>query len=104
MHIFIAILAILIINIIFGYWRANTRRFSPQWIMAIHIPVPIAIGLRFLLMGWNWPLIPAFVVDFAAGQYLGGQIRKPFSKQHGVRLSSWLFGDIVKLCKRRRIT
>ena len=99
MHLTIAIVAILLINIIFGYWRANTRKFSPQWIMAIHVPVPIAIGLRFLLLGWNWALLPVFVADFAAGQFTGGWIRKKFAKQERVPLSSWLIGDIFKLVK-----
>jgi hypothetical protein len=99
MHITIAIAAILLINIIFGYWRANTRKLSPQWIMAIHIPVPIAIGLRFLLLGWNWPLIPVFVAVFAAGQFTGSGIRKRFLKQDRVPLSSWLIGDMVKLVR-----
>lgn len=54
----IAIIAIFVINIFFGYWRANTRKLSLQWIAAIHVPVPIAIDKRFLLLGWDWVLIP----------------------------------------------
>jgi hypothetical protein len=100
-HITIAILAILLVNLFFGYWRSNTRKFSWPWIGAIHIPVPIAIGIRFLLLGWSWPLIPAFVAVYAAGQFLGGKIRKLFSRQPDITLSSWLGGDLYKLVKNR---
>ncbi|MDD4873852.1 MAG: hypothetical protein PHE15_02605 [Dehalococcoidales bacterium] len=99
MHIATAIISILIINIAFGYWRVNTQKFTIQWIAAIHISVLIAIGLRFLLLGWNWLLLPVFVADFAAGQYIGGLVRKQFSKQQRVQLSSCLMTDIIKLRK-----
>jgi hypothetical protein len=71
----------------FGYWRVNTRRFSLQWVAAIHIPVPLAIGLRLLLLGWNWILLPVFVADFAAGQYIGGLVREQLSKQGRINSS-----------------
>ena len=96
----IAIIAILLINIFFGYWRANTRKFSLPWIAAIHVPVPIAIGIRFLLLGWNWPLIPIFVVVFFLGQFAGGKIRGWFATQQRVPLTSSLITDIIRLIAR----
>lgn len=92
-----AIIAIFLVNIFFGYWRANTRKFSPQWIAAIHVPVPIAIGIRFLLLGWNWALIPIFVVDFFLGQFTGSKIRAWLVKQQRVPLTSSLITDVIKL-------
>jgi hypothetical protein len=86
-----------VVNIFFGYWRANTRKFTLAWILAIHIPVPIAIGLRLALIGWNWYLIPAFVIDYAAGQYLGGKVRIWMSRQECVQLTSFLGADLGKL-------
>ena len=42
-------------NIPFGYWRANVRKFSFQWVLAIHIPVPFIIALRiFSGVGFAW--------------------------------------------------
>ncbi len=99
MNTAIVIISILLINIGFGYWRVNTKRFSIQWVAAVHIPVPIAIGLRLLLLGWNWILLPVFVVDFAAGQYIGGLARKQLSKQPRIQLSSCLVVDIIKLIR-----
>jgi hypothetical protein len=89
--------AIFVINLIFGYWRANTRKFSVQWIAAIHVPVPLAIGLRLWLLGWDWALIPLFVLDFAAGQYAGGRIKKAWKKGSEVKLTSWLIGDSLRV-------
>ena len=97
MHVAVSFISIFLINLVFGYWRSNTKKFSVQWIAAIHVPVPVAVGIRFLLLGWNWPLIPVFIVDFAAAQYLGGEIRNRLSKQNHVPLTSWLGRDIVKI-------
>ena len=93
----LVIAAIFVINVIFGYWRAGTRKFSVQWISAIHVPVPMSIGLRLWLLGWNWALIPVFVLDFAAGQYAGGRIRQGLIKKSGAKLSSWLIGDALRV-------
>jgi hypothetical protein len=94
--VFVIISSIFLINLIFGYWRSNTTRFSIQWILAIHLPVPMAIGLRFWLLGWSWPLLPAFVASFAAGQFIGGKIRQNFSKQQHFGLTSFLITDLIQ--------
>ncbi|MBI4180527.1 MAG: hypothetical protein HY528_01185 [Chloroflexi bacterium] len=75
MSLFLVVALIFLINILFGYWRSNTRRFSIQWLMAIHIPVALAIGIRLLLLEWNWVAIPIFIAAFAVGQYVGGTVR-----------------------------
>jgi hypothetical protein len=93
----VVIAAIFLINLVFGYWRANTRKFTWQWIAAIHVPVPMAIGLRLWLLGWNWALIPVFVLDFALGQFAGGRIRQAWDKKGDIKLSSWLIGDGLRV-------
>ena len=82
------ILAILLIvafaiNLFFGYWRASVRALSVQWFLAIHLSVPVIIGLRLWLLGWNWVTVPAFVAVFFLGQYAGGRIRKYIAKNPG---------------------
>jgi hypothetical protein len=94
MTFIIILIAILVVNAVFGYWRANTRKFSLSWFLAIHIPVPIAIGLRLSFLGWSWPLLPAFVAAFFTGQYSGSVIRGFFSRKKA-RLSSFLLRDLV---------
>jgi len=96
METLLVFLVIVAINIIFGYWRANTRRFSLQWILSIHIPVPIAIGLRLMLLGWHWVLVTLFVVAFTIGQYGGGIVRKQMKKT-STPLSSFLIADLGRL-------
>ncbi|RLC63529.1 MAG: hypothetical protein DRI01_05045 [Chloroflexi bacterium] len=96
MTLFLVLISIFVVNIFFGYWRSNTKRLSAQWIMAVHIPVPLAIGLRLLLLGWSWVMLPVFVATFLAGQYMGGRIRQYLLKQRPMRLSSCLVMDMLQ--------
>ncbi len=75
MDLLLVAVLIFLINIFFGYWRSNTRRFSVQWLMAIHIPIALAIVVRLLLLDWDWATVPIFVAAFIAGQYAGGTIK-----------------------------
>lgn len=75
--------AILALNLPFGYWRAGVRKFSPQWFVAVHAPVPLAIGLRFAVgLGFRLVTLPLFVAAFFTGQFLGGRIRRHWT-DHG---------------------
>jgi hypothetical protein len=97
MMLFLVLLAIFFINIPFGYWRSNARRFSLQWLMAIHLPVPLAIGLRLSLLDWSWALLPFSVAAFAVGQYAGGKVRWLLSRRKEMRLSSCLVMDLFRV-------
>ena len=71
-----AMLVIFIVNLPFGYWRARTRKFTVPWFLAIHLPVPLSVGIRLLAgIGWRLSALPLFVGAFAAGQFLGGRWR-----------------------------
>ncbi len=70
-------LAVLVINIPFGYWRDGVKRFSLQWILAIHLPVPIVIGLRLMShLGWQLSTFPILIGAYAVGQFLGGRLHQ----------------------------
>jgi len=70
-------LLIVALNLPFGYWRAGTRRLTLPWFLAVHVPVPIAVGLRIAAgMGWRLATLPVFVGAFFAGQFLGGRLRR----------------------------
>ncbi len=75
MDLLLVAVLIFLINTFFGYWRSSTRRFSVQWLMAIHIPVALAIVARLLLLEWDWATVPIFVAAFIAGQYAGSIIK-----------------------------
>ena len=68
--------AVFAVNVPFGYWRAGTKVFSFSWFLAVHLPVPIAIGLRLLAgLSWRWATLPIFVAAFFGGQFVGGKLR-----------------------------
>jgi len=67
---------ILALNLPFGYWRAGVPRLAPPWFVAVHAPVPLAIGVRFALeLPFRWSTLPLYVAAFCAGQWLGGKLR-----------------------------
>ena len=82
---------IILLNIPFGFWRANVRRFSFQWYLAIHLPVPIIILMRIILdIGWHWSTYVAFILSFSLGQYLGGLLQKRYLRKYPEGISSCL--------------
>lgn len=71
----LALFAVYLLNIPFGYWRAGVRKFSLSWVLAIHLPVPVVFMLRFLA-GAGWVHLPIFVASFFLGQFTGGRVRR----------------------------
>ena len=70
-------LAIFLMNLPFGYWRSGLKKLSPTWFLAIHAPVPLAIGLRFAVgLPFRFVTLPLFVAVFFGGQWAGGMLRK----------------------------
>ena len=68
-------LLVFLINLPFGYIRSKAAKFSRQWMMAVHIPVPFVFLLR-IFSGFNWTVIPLLVLSDVAGQIAGGKLRK----------------------------
>ncbi len=69
-------LAVLVLNLPFGYWRAGVRRFTLSWLLAVHLPVPLVVGLRIVSgLGWQLSTVPFTIGAFLAGQFLGGKLR-----------------------------
>jgi hypothetical protein len=68
--------AVILLNLPFGFWRAGVKRFSRPWFLAVHIPVPLIIGLRIVSgIGWRLVTFPLLVGAFCAGQFVGGRLR-----------------------------
>ncbi len=75
MNIFIVSVLVLILNLPFGMWRAKTKKFSLQWFLSVHIPIPFVIALRFLFdLGFKWWTYPFLVGAFFLGQFSGKKI------------------------------
>ena len=67
---------ILLVNVPFGYWRGGLRKLSAPWFVAIHAPVPLAMGIRLLLgLEFRWANLPYFAAAFFAGQIVGVRVR-----------------------------
>jgi len=96
MTLLVAVL-IFTLNLFFGYWRANTRKLSLEWFLAIHIPVLLAISLRLWLMdGFSWVTLPLFVAVFFAGQFVGSRLRHWLSEHKRKGLTSCLVMDMIR--------
>ena len=65
----------------FGFWRARSKFRSRDWMLAIHIPVVIIIGLRlvnkfYFDIGFSWRSLALNITAFMLAQYLAGVIYK----------------------------
>jgi hypothetical protein len=70
-------IAVLLLNLPFGFWRAGVKRFTLPWFVAVHAPVPFVIGLRVLGgLGWRLSTVPVLVAAFVTGQFVGGRLRR----------------------------
>ena len=90
---------VFVLNIPFGYWRANVKRFSTQWFLAIHIPVPFIVALRLLSgIGFAWHTYVFLVGGYFLGQLCGKQLLK-WVHTHCKQESSCLVMDLFR-CAR----
>jgi hypothetical protein len=77
MKLWAVAIAVFLINLPFGYWRAQSARFSRQWMLAIHLPVPLVIALRiFSGLGWQLISFPVLIGAFFLGQWSGGKLNR----------------------------
>jgi len=98
MNIVFLSLFVFIINIPFGYWRANVRKFSMQFLLAIHIPVALIILFRFI-SGTGFEIVTLLytVPSFIIGQYAGSKIFLYRKLKELVPLTSCLVMDLVRV-------
>jgi hypothetical protein len=66
----VTILLAIAVNLPFGAYRAKVRKFSWQWFLAIHLPIPFVILMR-LSFGLGWWFVPFMLASAVAGQLLG---------------------------------
>ena len=83
-------------NIPFGYWRENVKKFSFQWALAVHIPVPFIIFTRIYTdVGFAWYTYVLFVGAFFLGHKMGAYILNR-RKKEGLKASSCLVMDLIR--------
>ena len=75
MNLWNVAIIVFLLNLPLGYWRANTKKFSREWFLSIHVPIPFVVAIRILSgLGWRLVTFPVLVGAFFAGQFLGGKI------------------------------
>ncbi len=98
MRLFEVGLLVFLFNVPFGYWRSNVKRFSLQWILAIHLPVPFVVALRFLSgIGFAFVTYPIMVAAFFLGQYTGAKLQLLWKKKLPAAVSSCLPCDLIRI-------
>lgn len=100
MNIVFLALFVFIINIPFGYWRANVKKLSLQFYLAIHIPVAVIILFR-VVNGTGFELTTLYytVPAFFLGQLSGSRIYLFRKTNEAVPLTSCLIMDLVRVKK-----
>lgn len=97
MNIFFVTIIVFLFNIPFGYWRANVKKFSLQWVLAIHIPVPFIILLRvYSKIGFAFYTYPILVGAFFIGQFTGKYLFDRRKKLNRLPLTSCIIMDFVR--------
>ena len=95
MNWLIALIGVILLNIPFGYWKGNVKKFSWQWFLSVHLPIPVIVYLRIQLsLGWELATYPILVGAYCLGQFLGVKWHRLWRRS--MRVSSCLFYDIVR--------
>jgi hypothetical protein len=74
-----------LVNVPFGFWRAHAKRTGNklEWALAVHLPVPLVVLMRYLAgLGWSAsgaPFMLLFVLAYFLGQRTGGKL---YTKAH----------------------
>ncbi len=75
--LWIVAIVVFLVNLPFGYWRSRVTKFSIQWVLAIHLPVPIVVACRIYSgLGWQLVSFPVLIGAFFFGQYIGGALER----------------------------
>ncbi|TAK34288.1 MAG: hypothetical protein EPO21_10085 [Chloroflexota bacterium] len=62
-----------LVNLPMGYWRRQVKKFSWQWFLAIHLPIPAIFAMR-QGMELSFAYIPLFFASSVVGQLAGSYL------------------------------
>jgi hypothetical protein len=100
MNLLVVSTIVFILNLPFGYWRINVKKFSLQWFMAIHLPIPFIILFRFFTeTGFELISFPFTIMALTLGQLVGAGIFRLRRNNGAQPLSSCLVMDVVRIKK-----
>lgn len=97
MNLILVTLFVFVLNLPFGYWRANVKKYGLQWALAIHIPVPFIIAARIISdIGFEFYTYPTLIGAFFLGQFIGRSFYTRRKNLGQSPLTSCLVMDIVR--------
>ncbi|MGE5439366.1 MAG: hypothetical protein ACM3UR_05870 [Bacteroidota bacterium] len=77
MVLYIAGGIVFLLNLPFGFWRSRVKKFSLQWFLAIHAPVPLVYAIRMYAgISWHLATFPVLIGSFFLGQYVGNRVNR----------------------------
>jgi hypothetical protein len=96
---------VVVVNLPFGYWRANVRKFSAAWFLSVHGPVPAVVLVRIVAgVGFSFLTVPVLFGAFFSGQLLGSRIFSWRRSRTEGPLTSCLVWDLVKGSAQNRVS
>ena len=66
------LVAVVLVTLPFGFYRAYTRKMSARWFLAIHVPVVFVVVAR-VSAHLPYTFIPFTCAAFASAQFLGSR-------------------------------
>jgi hypothetical protein len=94
---------VFLLNLPFGYWRANVRKFSLPWFLSVHAPVPFVVALRLLSgLGFHLATLPIMIAAYFGGQFAGSKIFHMRKNRGGAQVSSCLVWDLMGPAQKDR--
>lgn len=72
LYILLVVVIAFVVNLPLGMWRRKLRKFSPAWLLAVHLSVPLIVFLR---VTWGLPtaVVPVSIFAAVVGQKVGSQ-------------------------------
>jgi hypothetical protein len=97
MRLILVAVIVYVFNIPFGYWRENVKKFSLQWALSIHLPIPVIILIRIYSgIGFKFITYPVMVGAFILGQLTGSRIYRWRARKGDLTLSGCMIMDIYR--------
>ena len=97
MNLLLVTIFVFVLNLPFGYWRANVSKYKLQWALAIHIPVPFIIIARiYSNIGFELYTYPILVGAFFLGQVAGKYLYSRRKNRGYTPITSCMIMDLVR--------
>jgi hypothetical protein len=81
------LVAVVLVTLPFGFYRAYTRKMTLRWFLAIHVPV-VLVFLARVEAHLSYAFIPFTCLAFATSQILGARVGRWWIKRRPVRIAT----------------